>query len=495
LVATAFIIGVFLIPNHIMFGQESSPDSQPEQEATGVPIDIIDAQAFSPNRDGRIDGDPSEAVNATWMRNGVFADGTSVLVLRFAPTVVDNQDITFTIRHTNGNKNFPQTADYVGSLSATFPTLPAPDAGTGTGTTSVTIKAGNRKIVYYRPPNNFLFGRVPLTQNLQISAVTGGQTISTTTFNLVRPTIVLSHGFMSNSTVMFAMQGYLTGGGRLARILLMNWSTLNTSGLDTVPIQVQNTVATEVQWQRNRGIAATRVDFFGHSMGGVIVKWYASNMGNINQPRNFPQDDGFPNLIWPGALHPYLRADNFGVGDIRRLVSVGSPYQGSPIADYASAFLGYDTVLLLLSNTPGMAGDTSAVNDLGVTGRAMSILNAQHPIISWYPIVGIGAAGKTQADLVNEQLAFLLNFINTSPAQMGLLANNSDFVVQDSSQVSSGAFPPRGISYGVVNSVTHLDEPGSLWVSPHLLRALDLAYTSPADADYVSGYTLFNSSF
>ncbi len=115
-----------------------------------------------------------------WVRHGTgpapLPTGASVLVIRLTPVTWAGGPVTFTISPTEDGPPNPGTPDYLGSLSGVFPSLPAPDSGGGLGTTSVTVGATSPKIVFYRPPNNFLFwssdssdgpgtplSRVPLT--------------------------------------------------------------------------------------------------------------------------------------------------------------------------------------------------------------------------------------------------------------------------------------------------------------------------------------------
>jgi len=463
-------------------------------------LSVDDAQGYSPNLGGGIDGDPAGDVNQSWMRTGAFADGMSVLVIKMQPLFVTQMgDVTFRLTHTNPNPAFPQTADFVGSLWATFPSLPAPDPGAEMGATELTIHAGSPKILYYLPPNNFRFGKTPLTQVLNIDAVSGGVLEGFVRINLTRPTAVLVHGFTSNPGNMATMQAALTAGGRLARVRCLDWSDINTSGYDSVPIRVKQIIADEVQWQRSNGVAATRLDFFGHSMGGVVVKWYAGNLGDMNVDRNLPVDYGFPRLIQTAAT-TYLRADNFGCGDIHRFVSVGAPFRGSPFGDVASSVLGWDGLVLIVANTAGLGGDATSFNDLGELGRGTFVLQTAHPTISWYPIVGIGSSavgvdipGRTQEEMVHEGPAFILSCISATPADLGLLPGDSDFVVPHISQVDrgSGPFPPAGLTNTVATNITHTEEASNVQVSNYLLRALDLMY-STSDPP---GYPYFNTGF
>ena len=83
-------------------------------------------------------------------------------------------------------------------------------------------------------------------------------------------------------------------------------------------------------------IAATRADVVGHSMGGLLARVYASD--SIPSLVNDKQSTGKP-----GALNKcntrtpynpeYRRPDNFGRGDINRLITIGTPHHGSELPE------------------------------------------------------------------------------------------------------------------------------------------------------------------
>lgn len=81
--------------------------------------------------------------------------------------------------------------------------------------------------------------------------------------------------------------------------------------------------------------ATTRVDVVGHSMGGLITRAYISNVNGIHtRGSSFNQADfGLRPDDGADPKRRYKRKDNFYSGDIRRLITLGSPLRGSPSAN------------------------------------------------------------------------------------------------------------------------------------------------------------------
>jgi len=481
---------------------------------TGLYPEIVDAQAFLPNIAGSISGDPSSPVNASFLRTGAFADGTSVLVMRLQPIDAINQALGLEIRHTNPNPAFPQDAGFVGALGASFPSLPAPDPGSATiGGTSVAFAAGDRKIAFYRPPENFFFGKVPRTQRILLVVKTAEGEVCRKPFDLVRPTLILTHGFTDNGkpgSNVAKLQKIIKTARRQVRTDIFDWGAVNMSGYDVVAALIPGFIAGEVALQRRQGIAATRVDYFGHSMGGVIAKWYVSDI----PPQAIVRIPLFTTTLWPGA--PYRRSNNFGVGDIRRLVTVGSPFRGSPIADLITLYdialeVKYPLFLQVLKLVTGVTGDLNAFTDLDSTS-ATAILSAQKPVISWLPLVGV-AGSKRAADLSPPYIK-IINLaacaVLPPPANLACeLAGAAGFTVSDAALASLGLTPVNsdlvvvigsqddattGIAFFVRN-ITHSDELVSPGVARLLLQGLDLFFDTPRDPGYFAGFRLFSAGF
>jgi hypothetical protein len=453
---------------------------------TAFCAEVLDAQAFSPNMQGGIDADPFQYVSNNYLRKGAFTDGSSVLILRMHPYDLP-LTVEFNIQH-NSDPAIPQIATAVGSLhQSSFPELPAPDVD-NSGNIHLMYQADDLKLAYYRPPNNFLFGGTLLEQEITFTININGINVLDKPLKLVRPTIFLAHGVTSKPIAMSVLKNYLTDNGREARVLYFNWMTINTCGYDTVSQQIKPAILSELTyWRTEEKIAAIKVDWAGHSMGGVIAKWYASNLPPISVPRNYPNA---PWINWPGPL--YLRDDNFGTGDFRRLITIGSPLRGSEIADIVVATFSYWILLGKVILDDDLYGDACAVYDLGVMSKANQFLVTQHPQVSWYPIVGIAAP-----KLLGEELLPPFGYFLTTYAlgELGFTNENSDAVVRDYSQVDGIFPPPPSLNYGLFNNLYHGEEPDSGLIADRIMRALDLLYPLPHLCWENPGYIYFNDGF
>lgn len=77
-------------------------------------------------------------------------------------------------------------------------------------------------------------------------------------------------------------------------------------------------------YYRNKlDVAAARADVIGHSMGGILARVYASDDSALSQsPDPCPENRS--------SYNPqYRRPENFGGGDINRLITMNSPHHGS----------------------------------------------------------------------------------------------------------------------------------------------------------------------
>ncbi|SDE11280.1 esterase/lipase family protein [Aquimonas voraii] len=129
-----------------------------------------------------------------------------------------------------------------------------------------------------------------------------------TSVEIVAPPVLAIHGLWSNPKSwerLEELRRYLP----VADISTISYEAFNHFAFNAP--QVQDTVRAQIQSKRKEltdsGLAFTQFNVIGHSMGALVARAYA------NQPN-------------------YLSPSNNNRGEFARLVSVGSPMKGSPLA-------------------------------------------------------------------------------------------------------------------------------------------------------------------
>jgi pimeloyl-ACP methyl ester carboxylesterase len=116
-------------------------------------------------------------------------------------------------------------------------------------------------------------------------------------------------------------------------------------------------------------IAVSRVDWVAHSLGGLLARQIYKDGNSI------------------GSSRPWRRADNFGMGDIRKLITVTTPHEGAPLAN---ALLSVDMSTALVRQLLSLVNEVGgAVRDLAIGSEALRSLGATD--IPSHTIVGLGA--------------------------------------------------------------------------------------------------------
>ncbi len=466
----------------------------PSQE-NGNGLVIVDAQTFVPDGKGGFQypvaiSDAGLTALDPIYAAGAWADGTSLLIIRLEPFVAAAAPVVFTLSPAPGVNQVESTADRIGSLTTAMPGIPAPDA-LNFGSTSVTVAAGSSPVIFYRPPNDFLAGALKTELTAQITATESGKVIASGTLELVRPTVILVHGFASGPATWGTINMNHTYGGMIGALLAIcptltfdtvDYSNNATSGLDELAGDIPGQIATDILVARKKGLAATRPDLVAHSYGGLLSAWYAANMSNVTITRA----DGFANGFWSGRNDQYIRPNDFGKGDIRRLVTLGSPLNGSPLADGAEANYTANSILFKLTFL-GYGGDGEAIDDLMNSGSAAKIIEQEKPAVAWVPVVGI--AGTNPAGLQGAWAVVAGWAANAA----GMNPQHCDLVVFDVSQEDVAGTP--AIQMRTVTGVIHTGEPSDGNVENQVVQLLDLS-GPPADppAGTPGAGIFFNSS-
>lgn len=363
-------------------------------------IQVFDAQGFLPNR--RLNTEYIESMYRVHLGGtdepySTTADGVSRLVIQFdLPTRDSRQFIVFSIDSGSVAADGGFASDL---LASPQPSLRARFEPAESG-----IK---RAVVVYVPPENLSWSsndERSKTRDVTFSVDYPG--VQVASIRLHRPPVVFVHGFTSGpwkwNEAMRIFRN-LDGPYRGSDIWTVDYSNANTSGIDKVFGILPATISAAL-WQRRNGngpsgrIATTKVDVVAHSMGGLITKWFISDFAGIDsadRSDQFKRQLEFPGLsrnCYSGACtiktnrHPdqvYLRSQqagrdqsNFGSGDIRRVITVGTPFGGSDIANRVLSLPGGPFLSIVRDwGESSWVGDLGAFDDLAVGSKALELLD------------------------------------------------------------------------------------------------------------------------
>jgi pimeloyl-ACP methyl ester carboxylesterase len=265
---------------------------------------------------------------------GVAADGAAKVVVRVS---VGNATgpITLRLSDEDGPTTDSPGAGYLTAL---------PDNGSNSGATGgqITVNARNNgsgpatAFAVYHAPQDFVrvgvgADRGAATRTVSIQAVENGSS-GTQSVRIVRPPVVLIHGIWGGNNDWYGPNGndglYQTlqsvgsltiSFGQYDSPFILFTSVPSYSailptifgnslgfmyGATAVLPQIQQAVS---NYKQAKAVAAVRADIVAHSMGGDVV-------------RTLPQVSGF--------LDPY----NYNLGVVHKLITIGTPHQGSPLA-------------------------------------------------------------------------------------------------------------------------------------------------------------------
>jgi pimeloyl-ACP methyl ester carboxylesterase len=294
---------------------------------------------------------------------------------------------------------------------------------------------------------------------------------------LESPPIVLIHGLWSSANDTWNKAGgvrdALVAAGYVANpnapnrsLFLVDYSATNTASLDVnQAVLLLNTggINTAHQAYQGRGVAMTRVDVVGHSMGGLITRKFAT---------------------WS----VYATKHNYGKGYVRRMVTIGSPHLGSPLGSYLNTLhslplLGPTVDVLLFKLGKGYG---PAIEDLEPGSSGLVSLGATNiPCFAEVGNYDVQHLGDL-TNLYNLLLFFGCNLhLGESPSLSQLdsalfLGQSNDAVVPVPSQ--EDGLPSQ--FYNVTGFTNHLQEAGSGTIGADVVRLL----TGPL-TDFDAGFS------
>lgn len=247
-------------------------------------VDANAASATCRTADGSPDlsSDPARLSQCGTPAKGIAADGLSRLLLRGVSGLPGTMcyEITSTATIGQGQVSKPvQVTQAVGPLQYGFS--------------------------FYKAPESFEdvadFRNLEFEISFTPSIGNGNTTRFKAQTKIVRPPVVLVHGIWSS--------GGAWGGGYIKNdafrtTLAADYAPTNGARFSTNFPRVQDFVSRSLKLERDKGFAVTQADVMGHSMGGILTRLYIGS-------------------------NSFKRPDNFGQGDVRRLITVDTPHSGS----------------------------------------------------------------------------------------------------------------------------------------------------------------------
>jgi hypothetical protein len=293
-----------------------NPCSSPSSSSYKLSHSILDPNPPLIDDDGNLINDISKAMDITTYRNGTIADGVSKLIL-----VVDsNKELQFSI---NGTKPDDLTNGTLSCLNQT-----------NVDKLRSTVKASPKDIgnvrsvvvAVYTPPDSFNQDKGSnrtIDVNVSDPNNSDARTLYELPIKLYRPPVVLVHGlwmnsdntWVENNSTKINFTNKLTDNGFI--YAFADYEEHNSETFDPCDKvfgnyginSIRTTIHDILGQYHSFSIAASQVDIVAHSMGGLMAR------GFVQQP-------------------DYKRKENYMKGSIRRLITIGTPHFGGPLAKF-----------------------------------------------------------------------------------------------------------------------------------------------------------------
>ncbi len=368
-------------------------------------VTFVDAQGFGPQLDEY--GNPwlqTPIANAvdSYNRVGALTDGASLIVVQLSTGVCSLAGWTVEVSDPDDDTlGAAQVGSLWGGDENNLPPLPSTIAEPGD--TTITLQDGESAF-FYVPPPSWAFDSDSKTHDIQIQVFDqNSNPVTTAPFTLHKPPLVLVHGWTGNPGNWANFPSVLSGAGIQVDTVTADYAVSNTCGIDAVFDAVPKAISNATDQLRVLGIAATRVDVVAHSYGGVLTRWYMTLSEQLpdGQDRGTGASPALAFRTTPikgtrSADLEFLRADNFGIGDIRRFITLGVPHAGTSAAWKAVQLLNQWVTGKAYRNRE-LRNDTMSIeNTLSTTGqdfRAIGLSEAGTPTECGMSIVDAAAFG------------------------------------------------------------------------------------------------------
>ena len=424
-------------------------------------LEILDGDDDQFRQGDDLTNDPNTLAQGGQARVGICADGTARLLLRMnlaGPAMVDFSIQNFANADESGSLGTPGGAPQGGMIQVNSVNTPQGEKAYAVYHAPLDfVRAGNAGDPAARTRN--------LTLDVTVTPAGGPAQMSMATLVIERPPVVLCHGLWSNPATWNGFAP-LVGDGRFdfTRVDYSN----NNAGLFAVNrFQVRRASRAARAAKNRRGIASVQLDWIGHSMGGVLPRSFAAT--------------GF-----------FRRPDNFGQGDLHKLITVNTPHWGSPMANILASirdtfFIG--DLLIIGMERLGMTVVGGAIDDLSEGSAALAAIGATP--VKTHAIVGIGgsqaigvadiafAAAANLSPPPYSGLFRLLNIVSFATTATVYRFQEHDFIVLRPSQ--EGGLPAANTTVLGGLGSTHTAVTSH---APAATRCIDLLNAATCGVDY-----------
>jgi len=246
---------------------------------------------------------------------GAAADGVAQVVVRI-PSAHPGGKIQLTLNNDQRSPSDDPTHDgYLTSLDGSQSTKMTDPITVGVDAATSMAFAIYHSPVDFARPSNLLYDATAVMRKVAIQ-VQDGNTIQTQEVEIVRPPVLFIHGLWSDESTWnefdSAMKAAIPGPPKLPTYRIdykdSHGDSIDFNTLVALVIGPAPVVDDLSDFKKTYDVAAAQFDFIAHSMGGLI-------------------SDEMPRF---SAL--FRSQQTFGQGYIHKLITIDTPYEGSPIA-------------------------------------------------------------------------------------------------------------------------------------------------------------------
>lgn len=228
---------------------------------------------------------------------------------------------------------------------------------------------------------------------IKVKFENGGTASVAKNIGISRAGVIILHGLNDSASTFQPLKDYLVGAGQFisAQILTKDYSATNTSSFYANTHQNQVVKIGLFELSNNLlsvGIASTKYDMVGHSMGGILERLYNQEVDNRHT---------------------------------NKLITLNTPHFGAPLGNVAPIFFNLvntmpylDPAWLILKKISDMAfnpnGGRAAVSDLAIGSAAINSLNSN--MVSNLHGIPVYAVGTFFSDIEEN------DYLYSEPTQM-----------------------------------------------------------------------------